>query len=100
MDSKEAVASNSEGNREAKKVTDCAKPSESNARADSINARAIVNDPQRFSNRKRKQNTRLIRHMWSAIMMQGEKKMLQMANLKIQRRNGRKGKRKKKILKL
>ena len=46
MDSKEAVASNSEGNREAKKVTDCAKPSESNARADSINARAIVNDPR------------------------------------------------------
>ena len=55
---------------------------------------------QRFSNRKRKQITRLIRHMWSAIMMQGEKKMLQMANLKIQRRNGREGKRKKKILKL
>lgn len=44
MDLKEVVVSNSEGNREVKKVIDCVKFFESNVCVDSINVCVIVND--------------------------------------------------------
>lgn len=46
MDFKKAIASNSEGKREATEATDCTKPAESSARAESIDERAGTSDPR------------------------------------------------------